>query len=130
MTKSQTCLILVALGLAVAGCTPEPSTVEKPPPPPTVTIGDKIAVSGGGWGRPCVQELQFSNHVYLLISFSGEGGGAITHAEHCQCRSKLAVRRDLLTNYFTGGSWAVPNSSGDWLTIIGDIQHQADKLKK
>lgn len=39
------------------------------------------------------QKFTFENHDYLLVTFEGEGGGALTHAESCPCRPTPKVEK-------------------------------------
>lgn len=39
------------------------------------------------------QKFTFENHDYILITFTGEGGGALAHSESCICRPTPKVEK-------------------------------------
>jgi len=77
-------LFVVCIG-AKEGCTSQqPSTLASERTTIENATGSTLATA---------QKFAFENHDYILITFTGDGGGALAHAESCPCRPTPKVEK-------------------------------------
>lgn len=55
---------------------------------------DRVALKNSdGWSIGTGHKINFEGHDYFLVTFGGEAGGAITHAESCSCRKPTKLEK-------------------------------------
>jgi len=59
----------------------------------TKTTDRTIIQNDSGVKVATAQKFTFENHDYILITFTGEGGGALAHSESCICRPTPKVEK-------------------------------------